>query len=148
MWEPAGGDEDKGPAPRQCPAWSPYPQTQNHRAARSWAGVQSHNLMVLARLGGDNVTTGPPYAAPWRLPVHSPSLGEGRFLPSSPTAHGHTGAEGPAQLHDLCLSAQFPLHRVVLGAPEAPGLSRRDCDSPLLVLDPVSPTSFQPTERQ
>lgn len=63
--------------------------------------------MVLARLGGDNVTTGPPYAAPWRLLVHSPSIGEGRFLPSSPTARGHTGAEGPAQLHDLCLYAQL-----------------------------------------
>lgn len=141
------GVKTRGQPPGSAQLGHPTPR-QNHRAARSWAEVQSHNLMVLARLGGDNVTTGPPYAAPWRLPVHSPCFGEGRSLPSSPTAPGHTGAEGLAQLHYLCFYAQFPLHRVALGVPEAPGLSRKDCDSPPLVLDPVSPTSFRPTERQ
>lgn len=54
------GGRNQGPAPRQCPAWSSCPQTQNYRAAQSWAEAQSHNLMVMARLGGDSVTTGQP----------------------------------------------------------------------------------------
>lgn len=106
VWEPSRGGGDKGPSPQAVPSLATLPpQTQNHRAARSWSGAQSHNLMVLARLGGDNVTTGPPHAAPWRLPVHHPCLRQGRSLPTSPTAPCHTGAESLGQPHSLCFYA-------------------------------------------
>lgn len=141
VWEPGVGGGNEEPAPRQCPAWSSCPQTQNHRAARSWAGAQSHNLTVLARLGGDIVTTDPPRAAPCRLPVRDLRLGQGKSLPTTPAAPTTPELSLRPGCMLICVStcAQFPPPRAASGDPEAPGCQGSTVTPPNPAPSPLGP---------
>lgn len=100
----------------------------------------------------DLVVTTSPQASPMQPPGASQSTAQALERAGSCPAHQLLVATQEQRAQPSCMISVSmlspPLHRVALGAPEAPGLSRKDCDSPLLVLDPVSPTSFRPTERQ
>lgn len=115
-WEQGGGTWESSCLWPPCPP----PQTQNHKAACSWAGAQSHSASVPPRRGKASLgtqTTGSPVRPPGPSQPTGTRLGPSRILPASirapnpppqertqspsPGSKAHTPGCLPAFIHSL-----------------------------------------------